>query len=72
MIEFVKIQSVISEIRNVESVSEMGDWTMKLNELEMEQSERRKLFYTINFPVNAKAEFIDGLICTQEYPIIKE
>jgi len=62
------VDEIISKIESASTFNEMGDWTMMLNKLDMPEEERRALFYRIDFPFNAKAEFIRGQIFIQEYP----
>jgi hypothetical protein len=62
------VKNIVAKIESASTFNEMGDWTMALNEIDMDEAERRALFYEINFPFHAKAEFINGRIYIQEYP----
>ena len=63
------MDNIISKIQKAPTFNEMGDWRMVLNKMDIAEAERRALFYQIDFPFNAKAEFINGQIFIQEYPL---
>ena len=69
MVKQTEIDDITSKIQKPSIFNEMGDWTMVLNKMDIVEAERRALFYQIDFPFNAKAEFINGRIFIQEYPL---
>ena len=68
----LKVAKIINNIETANTFNEMGDWTIKLNEMGMLEEERCKLFYEIDFPFSAKAEFFNGTIHIQEYLLLEE